>query len=247
MVTGGARGLGAELVKGLLEKVGQVIVLDVQKGNLPQVDYIHCDLQQDVTTQITKIMNRLEQEGKHITVLVNNAGVRKSGSLLSTTAEDIACVFSVNLFAQITLIKTIVQRHIAKHSRSQLSIVNVLLILGTLAPKNLSMYSASKAAMIQVHESFAQEVKHENIQTLLVTPGQLDTQMFADVEPSRRFFAPIVSHARLAQQIINKVNKGEGGVLCEPLYANFLPVVRSLPMQLQAFCRWFSQMDTKIS
>ncbi|PVH19711.1 diphthamide biosynthesis protein 2 [Candidozyma haemuli] len=239
LVTGGSSGLGLELVKQLLfeYKVGKVIVLDIRKPEFEfgssQLEFHRCDVSRDHDLHYTLngVLHSLDARHEHISVLVNNAGVRNSGSLLNLTDADIRQTFNVNTFAQITSLRKVISHHIKHYKHSQLYVVSVSSILAALAPKNGSVYAASKAAIFQVHESLTQELRSlPNIRLLLVAPGQLTTDMFKDVTPSRTYFAPLVNHIRLATDILKKANIGEMGVLCAPFYANWLPLVKVLPV-----------------
>lgn len=254
LVTGGLGGLGLEIVKKLIFEhgVGKVVIYDIQRPQFEfdeRVEFFHCDLasDSDLKAQISSTIRQLRRENLHVSVLVNNAGVRYDGALLSMKDEAISTLFQVNTFSQITLLRRVLQNHIAYHPHRQLSIVTVSSILGALGPKNLLVYSASKAAIIQIHESLVEELRpYAYIRPLLVTPGQLTTDMFKDITPSRTFFAPLVNHIALAGAIVDKIQTGESGTLSEPFYANCLPGVKVLPSIIQYWCRWFSCMDEKI-
>lgn len=255
LITGGSSGLGLELVKQLLfeYKVGKVIVLDVRKpefefGSL-NLEFHRCDVSHDHDLNFTlnAVLHTLHSRQEHISVLINNAGVRNSGLLLSLSDDEIHQTFNVNTFAQITALRKVVSHHIKHYKHSQLYVVSISSILAALTPKNGSIYAASKAAAFQIHEGLTQELRAlPNIRLLLVAPGQLTTNMFKDVIPSRTFFAPLVNHIKLASDILKKANTGESGVFCTPFYANWLPLVKVLPIFLQDLCRWFSQMDEKL-
>lgn len=254
IVTGGLGGLGLEIVKSLIydHQVGKVIIFDIQQPRFKfdsQVEFCCCDIasQSTLRSRIDATLRQLRSDNKHISVVVNNAGVRHSGGLLNVSDKEVFDLFNVNTFAQITVLKRVVGNHLKFHKNSQLSVVTVSSILGAFGPKNLLAYSASKAASTQIHECFAAELRqYKKISMLLVTPGQLTTEMFKDVSPTRTFFAPIVNHIALAKCIVDKVSRGESGTLSEPFYANFLPAVKILPSVVQGWCRWFSQMDDKI-
>lgn len=256
LVTGGSSGLGKEIVNVLLEKnVKKIYVLDIDECSTleERVHYKKCDLgnEESCLKIIKTIIKELDDCNEHISVLVNNAGIRHNESLLNLTATKIRNIFEVNTFSQIWLIKEVLTNHLhnilPKVQDSQLSIVTVSSTLGSLAPKNLSVYAASKAAITQIHEALTREVsEYPTIRLLLVTPGQLSTKMFTDVQPSKTFLAPMVNHAKLACKIVARINRGEKGEMCLPFYANFLPMIRSLPILVQDLCRKFSEMDDKI-
>lgn len=252
LVTGGLGGLGLEIVKELLSRnrIGHIYILDIQEPQTvgsDKVTFVKCDLSSSdaLINALNFIYSSLGD--KRVTFVVNNAGIRHSGSVLKTTSEVIRKVFEVNTFAVISILQEVVQRHIDRKPADPLCIANVSSILGAFGPKNLLAYSASKAATIQIHECFTQEVSEfPSIRPLLVLPGQLTTDMFKDVIPSRQFFAPLVDHRQLARVIVDRLMAGHVGTLCEPMYANFLPVMKIMPYSVQKIARWASEMDKKI-
>lgn len=252
LVTGGLRGLGLALVQLLLDStnIGQVYVLDVLEPPASLVDsvcFVPCDLSapESLDQAIRSVYENIGDT--RIAVVVNNAGVRDSGALLNMSASAVRRVFEVNTFSVITILQQVVSRHIKRDALQPFSIVNVSSVLGAFGPKHLLVYSASKAAAIQIHEVFVEELRpFPLIRPLLVVPGQLNTEMFLEVVPNHQFFAPLVDHQQLAREIVRKVVRGEAGVMCEPLYANFLPVMKIMPMVIQRLARWASQMDDKV-
>ena len=248
IITGGSRGLGSEIVKKLLAKKVTVIVLDVVEPDFEGSQFYRCDLsvQSQVQSTMEEIIETLNLESKHISLVVNNAGVRHNESLIDLSDDKISQIFQINTFSQISILKTVLKNHFLTAPGSRLYIVTVSSILGVFAPRNLSIYAASKAAAIQMHQALAQEVSLKLIRMLLVTPGQLTTGMFNDIAPSNGFLAPVVDHVKLANTIVNKIDTGAIGVVCEPFYTNFIPIINSVPVSIQQFCRWFSGMDDKI-
>lgn len=252
LVTGGLNGLGLEIVQRLSKSVGKVIVYDVQEPRTSlgaNVEFVSCNigLETELETQIEKTISDLASQNMRISVLVNNAGVRYNGSLLNMEMPEIKTLFSVNVFALITLLRSVLRNHMDHHQNERLLVATISSVLGAFGPKNLLIYSATKAAATQIHECLVEELRpYKHIRTLLVMPGQLTTDMFRDVSPSRTFFAPIVDHTVLADTIVDRINKGEAGVLCMPLYTNFLSALKVLPSLMQHWCRKFLRMDEKI-
>lgn len=256
LVTGGAAGLGKEIVQELLHGgVEKVIVLDKNVVESPdnRIEYHQVDVGNECQLKdaLSSILARLSASGRHISICINNAGIRHCESLLNLPEDRIRDIFNVNCLAHVWTLRAVLLNHIervmAADAKAQLSVVLVSSVLGVLGPRNLLVYSASKAAVTQVHELLVQELKHlPSVRLLLVVPGQLSTGMFGDVPPSREFFAPIISPVKLARSIVNRIDSGETGVICEPFYAGFLPLVKVFPMVLQDWCRQFSLMDEKI-
>lgn len=256
VITGGSRGMGWEMVKKLLVcGVKRVYVLDIvlpivsPEISMDNVVYIPCDVGDlsQLTAAIGDIIQQCNDIGDAITVYIHNAGKRHSQSVLSLSCSQISDIFLVNVFAHINALKLIVQNHIEVHGHRKLSIVTVSSVLGIVAPRNLTIYSASKAALTQIHDGLVQELsEYPSIGLLLVLPGQLSRGMFDDIKVSRQFFAPVVDYSQLAVLIIEKINRGEYGVVCKPLYGNYLPIMKVLPNWLAQWFRKFSQMDDKV-
>lgn len=256
LITGGSNGLGLEIVNDLLAKDVTVYNIDISP---PQIDneklvFLRCDLSDEecVSRELTGLIDKLNAQQKYVSILINNAGIRDNKGLIALEPEIIKSMFNINTLLPIWILQRVINNHInvvlPRNPHCQLFVVTVSSILGTFAPKNLSIYSATKGASILIHEALMQELKdyHESIRLLLITTGQLSTGMFKDVEPSRLFFAPIVNHVKLARSIVDKIDVGYLGCISEPFYANFLPGVRTFPQCIQDFCRYVSEIDKKI-
>lgn len=246
VVTGGARGLGLEMVKQLVAHNLKVIVLDQQEPESEFGEFVKCDVgdKDQYTKALTSIVHSCNVRGDHISVFINNAGVRHSKSILKMEDKEIMNIYNVNVLSFIWGVRIVLKNH---QQGKPLAIVTISSVLGMVAPRNLSIYSSTKAALSQAHEGLLEElVDHPDIRPLLVLPGQLLSGMFDDILPSRLFFAPIVDHIKLAKTIITKVDKGEVGTVCVPLYGNLLPIVKCLPYCLVRVCRWFAELDTKV-
>jgi short-subunit dehydrogenase len=120
-------------------------------------------------------------------------------------------------------------------------------VLGRLGASHLSDYSASKAALIAMHNSLGAELQaYPNIKTILVAPGQLSTDMFADVKmgPVQNFFGPVVVVSEFAVQLVKMINEGKSGILAEPFYARWIGLLECLPAGAQKFARKLTGLDS---
>jgi len=127
------------------------------------------------------------------------------------------------------------------------TLITISSVLGHLGASNLSAYTASKAALLAFHSSLTAELatSHPTIKTILVTPGQLDTGMFADVKMGwlRSFFGPVVEVRELAVRLVKMIDEGEGGVLALPAYARWISCLGVLPVGVQQMVRRWSGVD----
>lgn len=119
-------------------------------------------------------------------------------------------------------------------------------VLGHLGASHLSDYTASKAALLAFHASLSAELSsYPSIKTILVTPGQMDSGMFATVRLgwARRVFAPVVEVRELAVKLVAMIDSGEGGVLALPAYVRWIAWLAVLPLGAQKVLRSWSGVD----
>lgn len=242
LITGGSRGLGLQLVKNSLKylNIDKIIILDVvepEETLSNEVQFYHCDLNdQDETINRVKEISRTAD----INVFINNAGVRHDKPLMELNETEINKIFQINTLAYIMIMKLLLK------SCKSLHVVTVSSILGSIAPKNLAVYSASKGAVRLLHESLSYELRDDNrFRFTLILPGLLDTTMFTDLK-LKKFLSPIVSAEKLSLKIVQYIQKGSRGTYAFPLYCNFIPLMELLPFQWYEYLRRFSEMDVQI-
>lgn len=130
------------------------------------------------------------------------------------------------------------------------TIVTVSSVLGHLGAANLSAYAASKAGLLALHHSLraelAQNPDAKEMKTILVTPGQMGTKMFAGIKTPSNFLAPIVTPADVAKDIIRLVERGESGEVALPLYSRYIQILGVLPIGIQQLVRSWSGLDKAV-
>lgn len=243
-ITGGATGLGAEIAREFALRGCAVAVLDVQ---LPQAAdrvasalYFQVDIRD--LTAVRACRASIEDQLGTVSVLVNNAAVRRPWKpVLRADPEDIRMVIEVNLTGNLLATQVFLE---SMFKRQRGMIVFISSALSMQSPAGLAAYGASKAGILGVYESLTSEFSARNeIRTLLVCPGQLDTEMFGDVKTPSAIVAPIVSRRRLAKKVVWAVRRGQRGSLYTPYYVHFLPYLRALPISFTSILRRVSGMD----
>lgn len=248
VVTGGASGLGHELVK-LLAKKGtkHIFVLDiiepVPSQRVDNVTYYHCDVGSEES--VNKIAARITKEVGHATVLINNAGVTVGKTVGDLTMEEINRTLRVNLVSAFITTKAFLPGMLELQRGY---IVTVSSVLGHMSPAKLSVYGASKAGLIAFHESLTYELGSPSqttrgVKTMLVTPGQMATPLFDGVQTPNEWLAPVLKPADVASKIVTSMEKGSIETISTPLYTQFIPMFRSLPWRPVEVARRFSGMD----
>ena len=247
VITGGASGLGHALAQIYALKGVSTAVIDVNqpRDRVEGVEYYQCDVSD--STAAVKCLRMIENQVGPPTILINNAGIHSNRSLLETSSSEVRRVVAVNTLAQFDLAAAFVS-NLVKTQRAG-TLVTVSSVLGRLGAARLSSYTASKAALIAFHNSISAELrlgKHSDIKTILVTPGQLSTDMFAGIRQSalQRFFGPVVEVQQLAMSITTMVGRGRSGIIAEPAYARWIGMLDLLPVGLAAILREMAGVDT---
>ena len=182
------------------------------------------------------------------TILINNAGTVAGLPLLSLHPEQITKTLTTNLHSHFHTLQTFLPSLLAAPSGG--TIVTISSVLGKLGAANLTDYAAAKAGLIAMHASLRAELVakeapagSENIRTVLVTPGQLGTSLFAGVKTPSSFLGPVVEAVELAREIVRVVDAGESGEISLPLYAGWVCLLEALPRSLKRVVRWASGVD----
>ncbi len=139
--------------------------------NLPLVvSALDVDSDESVTQGIARIV----RETGPIDVLVNNAGIERTGSVEELPLSEFRAVMETNYFGAIRCIQAVLP---AMRQRRSGTIINVTSISGRLASSPFAPYTASKFALEALSEALAQEVRPLNIRVAIIEPGIIDTPM----------------------------------------------------------------------
>jgi 3-oxoacyl-[acyl-carrier protein] reductase len=169
LVTGGARGLGAAAADRLRADGLRVITLDL----------LDADVSADVTDE--QALRRLTGEIGPIDVLINSAGiVGPNKPLLETTADEWHRVLDVNVLGTVNTMRVFVP---GMRDKGWGRVVNFASMAGKDGNPNLSIYSASKAAVIALTKSAGKELATTGVVVNAIAPAVIATPMNADTAP----------------------------------------------------------------
>jgi NAD(P)-dependent dehydrogenase (short-subunit alcohol dehydrogenase family) len=240
LITGGSSGLGRTIAVILATKGYTVVILDVNPIDikLANLHYYQCDVSD--FNQIRKTGSMVKQQIGIVTILINNAAVTSKETILELTEQSIRRTLEVNLLSHFWTIKTFLPDMLELRRGY---IVTVSSALGYIGPARLSCYSASKGGLITMHDSITHETKGSGIKTLLVTMGQMNSDMFRGVQTPSEFLAPVVSTVDGATAIVDALENGYGGEITLPTYAKLLPWTRVVPGAIIEFVRAVFRMD----
>ena len=207
LVTGGSRGIGRAVCRVLAQSGFHVLInynmnqadaeltLQQVKGAGGEGEIIHFDVsrQEQVEDALNGWLSK--NAGKHISVLVNNAGIRKDALVMWMKNEEWTDVMNTNLYGFLYTTRLLIKDMlINKYGR----IINVVSLSGVKGLPGQANYSAAKAGVIGATKALAQEVAKKNVTVNAVAPGFIRTDMTKDLDekelkgiiPMNRFGEP---------------------------------------------------------
>jgi 2-dehydro-3-deoxy-L-rhamnonate dehydrogenase (NAD+) len=170
LVTGGASGLGAATAERLRADGLSVTTLDLRGA--------------DITADVTDGdgLRRVSEEVGPVDVLVNSAGVvGPNKPLLDTTPEEWRRVFDVNVLGTVNTMRAFVP---GMRERGWGRVVNFASMAGKDGNPNLSVYSASKAAVIGLTKSAGKELATTGVLVNVIAPAVIATPMNDETAPA---------------------------------------------------------------
>ncbi|KAJ3507219.1 hypothetical protein NLJ89_g6427 [Agrocybe chaxingu] len=249
ILTGGASGIGELLANTLAVRSVTVVVLDVKPivTENYNITYYKCDVSK--WEEVEAVSKRvIEEVIGEPTVLINNAGVVQGKLIVDLSAEDVQQTFGVNTLSHFWILKAFLPSLLKRKSGH---VVTVSSALGLTGVAQMTDYCASKAALVNLHESLRYELdkRYEcpKIRTTLVCPGHVMTPMFQTVEfpklPFFKFFCPSIQPVAVVKRIIAALDDQQSQTVFLPFYTNFIPLVGHLPSFLRDIVQWVSGAD----
>lgn len=181
VVTGGARGIGAQIARRLSEAGASVLVADldpveaertateIQEATGRPTSAIELDV--SATASIVTAAERAVELWNGIDIWVNNAGIfPTTGPAIDATDEFLDRVMNVNVRGTYAG-----AREAARRMESGGVIVNLASTTGFRAAPGISAYSISKHAVVGATRALALEFASRDIRVVAVAPGPIDT------------------------------------------------------------------------
>ena len=121
-----------------------------------------------------EVVKKIKEDFGTIDILVNNAGITKDGLMLRMTEQQWDAVIAVNLKSAFNFIHACVPIMMRQRKGS---IINMASVVGVHGNAGQANYAASKAGLIALAKSIAQEMGPRGIRANAIAPGFIDTAM----------------------------------------------------------------------
>ncbi len=182
LITGASSGIGRAAAKLFVEHGSIVVAVGRNQAELTTVQTETASLEGSLkakladvteTSQIDRLITEIVDSFGQIDVLVNSAGIIKSGSIKDTTLDDWDKMLDVNLRSVFYLC----QRVLPMLEMTKGNIVNVSSVTGTRAFPGVLAYCVSKAGIDQLTRCLALELAEHGIRVNAVNPGVVETNL----------------------------------------------------------------------
>ena len=201
LVTGCSKGIGKNIVDELLKKdiINKIYVtsrnINELNINSPKVIKVELDyLKTDWEYALLKVVSE-----NPINVLINNAGYLYNGSLKGTSYNEIDKMVSINYTGPFKLVQLLLE-NLKKGKAHIVNIGSMGGFQGSSKFPGLSLYSSTKAALANLSECWAEELREFDISSNCLALGAVDTEMLQCAFPG---FKANVSSSEISTIIVD--------------------------------------------
>jgi len=190
IVTGGSRGIGLAVAAELVTGGASVAIAgrDAERASAAAgtlVDGVVRGFACDVSdrTACDALVRRVEEELGPVRILVNNAGITRDNVLVRLRDEDWDEVLGTNLRGAFFMIRAVARGMMKRRAGV---IVNIGSVVGLTGNRGQANYAASKAGLIGLTKSVAQELGGRGVRANAIAPGFIETGMTAELPQETR-------------------------------------------------------------
>ena len=184
LITGASGGIGGSIARALYGQGAKVALsgtrIDPLKALADDLGdrafIVPCNLS-DVDA-VKALPQKASEEMGGIDILVNNAGITKDNLFMRMSDDDWHQVIDINLTSTMHLMKSVMRTMMKKRFGRIINITSIVGVTGNAGQVN---YAASKAGMIGMTKSFAQEIATRGITANCIAPGFIETAMTAEL------------------------------------------------------------------
>ena len=185
VVTGGAKGIGRGIAERFAREGARVVLIDIDEAGAREVAAPLGDralvIRADVTSEadLERATRAAVERFGRLDVMVNNVGIIQVKSLLDSTPEEWRRILDVNVVSVFLGCKVAARQMIELGNGGV--ILNAASGAGRRGSKLVSAYCATKAAIINMTQSFALELAPHKIRVNCYQPGHIETPLWDDL------------------------------------------------------------------
>ena len=193
LITGAARGIGKAIALKFASEGANIAFTDLvidENGEATRKEIealgVKCKAYASNAAdfaQSEEVVNQVKADFGSIDILVNNAGITKDGLMLRMSEQQWDAVIGVNLKSAFNFIHAVTPIMMRQRGGS---IINMASVVGVHGNAGQANYSASKAGMIALAKSIAQEMGPKGVRANAIAPGFIETAMTASLPEAVR-------------------------------------------------------------
>jgi len=193
LVTGAARGIGKAIALKFAQEGANIAFTDLvidENGKATEAEIAALGVKAKGYAsnaadfaQSEEVVKQVKEDFGSVDILVNNAGITKDGLMLRMTEQQWDAVIGVNLKSAFNFIHAAIPVMMRQRGGS---IINMASVVGVHGNAGQANYAASKAGMIALAKSVAQEMGPKGIRANAIAPGFVDTAMTQELSEEVR-------------------------------------------------------------
>ncbi|MGF6148170.1 Diacetyl reductase [(S)-acetoin forming] [Kingella potus] len=185
VITGAGSGIGQAIAVKFAELGAKVLVTGRKEAPLKETAALHGNISYIVadagnTEDIARILADVQARFGRLDIIVNNAGMAPVTPLENQTLAEFDAVFNINVRAVVDM----AQQALSLLKESRGSIINIGSAVANQPLPNMSVYSASKAALKTLTFVWAKELAKDGIRVNNIAVGPIETPIYEKTELS---------------------------------------------------------------
>lgn len=180
IVTGGGSGIGAAIVRLLLEAGATVYAVDRDVSGV-HPDALPAAVDVSEWSEMEALVARVLTERGRVDAMINNAGINSYTSILEASVEEFDRIMAVNARGVFIGMKAVLPHMIAAGRGAIVNTGSTAAIMGI---DDRASYTASKGAVLALTRQVAVQFARSGVRCNCVHPGSTDSPMVADIVAS---------------------------------------------------------------